>query len=66
MKLPDGWKHIAFWAAVAAAVCGALAAAPDGMSLQKQIFLGASVALPLVFLKSLHNENAAALKDDPP
>lgn len=60
--MPENWKHIAFWASVVAAVCGALAAAPDGMSVGKQVLLGCSVALPLLFLKTLHDDNAAALK----
>src|SRR5438270_14016557 len=65
LVIPSYWKHFAFWASVAAAVCGVIAMAPDGMSVKKQILLGASVALPLIFLKSLHNETAAKVDSKP-
>jgi hypothetical protein len=61
MNVPAEWKHVAFWTSVVVAGLNAALEQPDHTPVWRMISHIAIAVLPLVFVKALHNDNAAAI-----
>ncbi len=62
IPIPSDWKDVGFWASTVAAVLTALAFAPKDLGTWRLVCLGVAVALPLVFMRALHANNAVEIE----